>query len=323
MDKKGQEQISRILEKYIKGDCTPAEEKIIGEWYDQLELSAGDHLAAHPAFANEAEAYLRTRLSALPPEAPIRRMPLIRRAYIRWSAAAVLALILTASLYLYFTPVTKPVKAAAVSVVTTGAGQLKKIVLPDSSVVWLNKLSRLEWTGDLKDSIRLVKLAGEGFFRISPDAARPFIVEAGHTRTLVLGTEFNVEAYTEEREIKVALLTGKVQFSAGAGGAPALLQPGKMVTYRSDRRHYQVTEIGPEANAWTKGLTVFNEVPLSDAITRLAKRNGWELAWKRKDRPDSPVSAVFSRETPIQMLQGIAFTHHLKFTLQENILTIY
>lgn len=317
-----QKAFEELLHKYLRGECTPSEEKIVLEWYDQLTFLSGDHLAENTAFARRGEAYLRSRLPALSAPLPAKVVPLAKRMYLRWSAAAVLAIILTTSLYLFFSP-SRPHKPIAVSVITTNHDQLKKITLPDGSVVWLNRFSKLEWTGGFTGTVRLVKITGEALFRVNSDPNRPFIVQAGNTRTHVLGTVFNVEAYTNEQEIKVSLLNGRVQFSGGGTQPPVLLQPGKMVTYMQDSSYCKVTDVINDVSAWTKGFTVFNEVPLTEAITRLANRNGWEVVWKRKYRPANLVSAMFSKETPAQMLQGIAFTYHLKYTVKENRLTIY
>lgn len=302
-----------LLQRYLEGNCTWEEEKVIQDWYESLDLTAGKA----PALTAGQEAWLRERLPGL----PVKRTPVIRRAYVQWSAAAaVLVAMIIAAFYLRETG--KNARPLTASVFATNAREVKKLTLPDGTQVWLNQLSRLEWTGDSNDTVRLVKLNGEARFNVAPQVAKPFLVQAGATTTRVLGTEFNVEAYTEEQEVKVALLSGKVQFAAAGTPGAALLQPGRMVTSRKGHP-YSITDISNEVDAWTKGFTVFNEVPVAEAFARLANRNGWQLVWKRKDRPYEPVSAIFSRETPAQMLEGIAFTHHVKYSINNNVLTIY
>ncbi len=335
MDKRQQQLIENLLQRYLKGECTPEEEEIIREWYDGLELSSTDKLAEDPAFAIKAEHYLRSHLPGLPgpvlSKRSLVRSPVrspVKRIYLQWSAAAaILAAIITLSLYL--TPAKRYQPVKALTVMATGSSQQKRIVLPDSSVVWLNRSSKLEWTGNFDDSIRLVRLTGEALFDISRDGGKPFIVQAGNTSTRVLGTVFNMEAYANEQEIKVALLNGKVQF-LGPDKSGTLLSPGEMVTwhkkdtaYNKKDAAYNITPVTDEVAAWTKGFTVFNEVPLAEAIERLARQNNWQVIWRARDRPLQPVSALFSRETPGQILEGLAFTHHLKFTLQQDTVIIF
>ncbi|MBC9909380.1 FecR family protein [Chitinophaga varians] len=305
--------IDGLLQRYLDGQCTPEEEQVILHWYEDLDLTNG----ATSAVAANAEALLRNRL----PHLPAKRLPFLHRAYVRWSAAAALLAGMVISA-LYFIPSGRSTRKMSTSVFATHAKQLKKFTLPDGTQVWLNQLSRLEWTNDHNDSLRLVRLTGEAFFKVAANPAKPFLVQAGSTTTRVLGTDFNVEAYTNEAAVKVALLTGKVRLTETGTPGAVVLQPGKMVTSKKGQPSV-ITDISNEVDAWTKGFTVFNEVPLAEAFVRLANRNGWQLIWQRKDRPSAPVSAIFSRETPGQMVQGIAFTHHITYQLKNNILTIY
>ncbi|ASZ13684.1 FecR domain-containing protein [Chitinophaga pendula] len=310
-----QQFVNELLHRYLTGECTPAEQQIIQQWYDQLDLTAHDPQVQNKDLTETAFQRLRNQLPSLPKDATAKRLPIIRRRYIRWIAAAV---IIGLSV-VYLLPHLQTSKKAApttISIVNTDSRQLKHIQLPDGSSVWLNRLSRLEWATSTDDTVRLVKLSGEALFNIKPYADKPFVVQAGPTRTLVLGTEFNVEAYTGEQEIKVALLSGKVQLSTAGDISQTILQPGKLATWSVKNKSYKISTLPDDVSTWTKGYTVFNEVPLTSAINRLAKRYNWKVVWHRKNKPDIPVSAIFSKETPTQMLQGIAFTYHLTLTIQ-------
>lgn len=87
--------------------------------------------------------------------------------------------------------------------------------LPDSSIVYLNKHSKLSYPLAFDQYQRTVTLEGEAFFKVRRDELRPFVIIAGETRTEVLGTSFGLKAYKTDKEIEMVVATGKVAFSRG------------------------------------------------------------------------------------------------------------
>lgn len=90
----------------------------------------------------------------------------------------------------------------------TQAGQKKKIVLPDSSIIFLNGNSTLRVPSTFLQRDRVIALTGEGFFSIQPKANQPFYVIGRSFTTRVLGTAFNIDT---ELDKSVAVKEGKVQ----------------------------------------------------------------------------------------------------------------
>jgi len=88
-----------------------------------------------------------------------------------------------------------------------------ELLLPDGSSVFLNKNSELEYPKKFPKKQRKVFLKGEAFFKVSPNKEKPFIIESSRTRTKVLGTSFNLRAYSKEAKESISVLTGKVSFS--------------------------------------------------------------------------------------------------------------
>lgn len=101
-----------------------------------------------------------------------------------------------------------------------------KLLLPDSSTVWLNTGSTLEYTSNFSDN-REVSLNGEALFDIKKDEQHPFIVNASEMKVKVHGTRFDVKSYPGEDNISVTLFRGSV--SVAAGGQETYLHPGEIV----------------------------------------------------------------------------------------------
>ena len=89
-------------------------------------------------------------------------------------------------------------------------GALKFIYLPDSSMVFLNKNSKLSYSKNFNAQERIVYLEGESFFDVKRNPDQPFLVYAGMTKTRALGTSFNIKAYEQQERVEVTVASGKV-----------------------------------------------------------------------------------------------------------------
>lgn len=91
--------------------------------------------------------------------------------------------------------------------------QVIDMILSDGSHVWLNAGSSVTYPVAFIDASRKVRITGEAYFEVAPDAGKPFYVTKGDMELKVLGTHFNVNAYEDESDIKVTLLEGSVRVS--------------------------------------------------------------------------------------------------------------
>jgi transmembrane sensor len=82
---------------------------------------------------------------------------------------------------------------------------------------------------------RRVQLIGEGYFEVVTNASRPFIVESEGQELKVLGTKFNVEAYTDDSSVKSTLLEGKIAINAIASNKTLILTPGEQAVIVDDK----------------------------------------------------------------------------------------
>ncbi|WP_314510855.1 FecR family protein [Xanthocytophaga agilis] len=114
---------------------------------------------------------------------------------------------------------------------------VKEIRLPDGSQIWLNKYSTISYSSDFGRNNRRITLSGEGFFVIEKDKTKPFIIQAGGTETKVLGTSFDLKAYTDDKNIELTVVTGKVEFSDTKNDSQkAILLPKQKATFKKQER---------------------------------------------------------------------------------------
>ena len=160
----------------------------------------------------------------------------------------------------------------------TTVAQRQELTLADGTHAELNAQTAL--VIELKSDERRVRLAaGEAFFHVSKDPARPFFVETPTGSVRVTGTQFNVRT-DPLAGLEVTVLEGSVQVRPGAGASPQALSAGDQLV--SDRRHVAVQALSAsaldDALAWRRGQIVFNGTPLREALARFARYHGRNLS---------------------------------------------
>ncbi|TCC92489.1 FecR family protein [Pedobacter hiemivivus] len=159
---------------------------------------------------------------------------------------------------------------------TTRRGEKLKLLLPDSSVVYLNAMSKLSFPKRFEPGKkREIKLEGEAFFEVKHDTSRPFIVHSGTLQTRVLGTSFNINAYADNKTYSVSVRTGKVGVSeANKDGQKqlSLLLPGKHLVYNLASKKYTIMEQRTtDFNSWTTNRFIFKNETLGNILTSLKR----------------------------------------------------
>lgn len=127
-------------------------------------------------------------------------------------AASFLLILCFGSLSTYFLMKSHTQKGRDLVFVFAPQGGKAMTVLPDGTQVWLNAESNLSYNpSTYGDKTREVNLIGEGFFKVTSNAKKPFIVKAKNLNIKAVGTEFNVKAYPEEKTVETTLVKGIVK----------------------------------------------------------------------------------------------------------------
>ncbi len=165
---------------------------------------------------------------------------------------------------------------------TTPRGKSIKILLDDSTEVWLNAESRLTYPSRFTDSTRTVHLKGEAYFKVAHNPQRPFIVKHHTTTTRALGTEFNVRAYADDIK-HVTLIEGKVLVKDTLSLQQEILLPGEDAEYDSSTSITK-KEVNPrEFTAWTEDLFYFEQTNLLSLMQILGRWYNTTIIFKDED----------------------------------------
>lgn len=149
-------------------------------------------------------------------------------------------------------------------------GVALRVVLPDSSLVWLNSGSSIGVWASYSQRARGVELQGEGYFDVRHDDNNPFYVTAKDVTVKVLGTTFNLSAYEGDKEVKATLIEGKVDVSAARNSL--ILQPGQQAVVNDDASIRLHTDVNINLiMAWKDGFFRFRDEPIANILHELQK----------------------------------------------------
>lgn len=157
--------------------------------------------------------------------------------------------------------------------VTTPKGQISKCVLADGTQIWLNAGTTIKYDPSLKGNFREVKLDGEAYFKVSKNKHKPFVVTTKYAQIKVLGTIFNLKAYSGDNKVETTLEEGSVEFSMnGSSAKPVELKPGEQIVFNSTENKLTMGKVETYLHtAWKDGKYVFKDADLRTIIAELER----------------------------------------------------
>src|SRR5690606_23183598 len=178
----------------------------------------------------------------------------------------------------------------------TLVGEIREQVLPDGSVISLNTNTRVSVS--YREDARLVHLsAGEAYFEVAHDPARPFWVYAGNYAVRAVGTAFSV--HSGEQGLDVIVTDGRIEVSAfeqdGAERAainlervldtvrPVPLDKGQkgLFSVAAEGEHKRISEVDAShldrSLSWREGMLIFNSDPLARVVEELSRYTSLRL----------------------------------------------
>ena len=200
-------------------------------------------------------------------------------------AAVLLPLLLFAgiSIWVYDHNDADKQQIVAVRNVTVQPNENKTIILDDGTEVMLNEGSEFSYNN------RECTLKGEGYFKVAK-ADKPFVVRTENIDVTVLGTEFNLCAYSERNLATVTLYSGSV--SLDCDGSSYKLEPGKIFTYDNENGQTGIKSIAEDSKPlWMKNESGSRVYPLGEILQAIEER--YNVTIVNKQIPDQSQSYTF------------------------------
>lgn len=183
------------------------------------------------------------------------------------------------------------------------AGAENKFVLPDNSEIWLKQGSELKYEKEFKGSARNVSLNGEGFFEVTKDPNKPFIVLTGNTTTKVLGTSFNLKNDLKTKQTELVLLSGKVEFLSN--NDKQILVPGDKVVAMSNGKLVKSINKNLNFSSWKSGILKFEKTPIHQVIKDIELHYNKKITIKNQEFANCTLTTIFDNEPFDNVMQTL------------------
>jgi len=322
---------SELIEKYIKGECTKEElEKvlpILENSHHDLNIRSILHQKweEENKHCDKEDVNLTTVLNNIHHLINLeeghwrnkdRGFRIIYRTFIR-IAAILFVPLLIAGIWYYISSQSPYLGTDAWITINSPLGSRIKTTLPDSTVVWQNGGSTIQYPRDYTKRNRQVKMDGEAFFEVTSDKLHPFYVVSNDLRIKVTGTMFNVSSYPDDNYTSVVLAEGKV-FVEKTGFSYELDSGNEFCFFKNTGRS-TVKQVDVEKlTSWKDGKLIFRNDPLSEVAKRLSRWYNVEIELKDDTGAllNHPFTMTIEYETLPQVLNYLTKAAPLKYTLE-------
>lgn len=269
-------QLSKLLENYINGNCTPEEVSMLNHWYDQYQDSPNfvqdlseenQKLLKNKIFLSIVASTDQTDNPDLP-EIPT---PKIGIWWLKYAAAILLIVSVTFFFLNKSLLWNKKEQLSSQQIhLVNKTGFIIKKILPDQSVVYLNPQASLTYPVEFKKASREVIMEGECFFEITKNPNQPFIINSNHIITKVWGTSFRISDSKDGSSANVIVVTGKVSVSKKGANRKSddevFLLPKESIVFKGNKNL-----LYKEKHADMSSVAIWNHVDLSFSDKNLSE----------------------------------------------------
>lgn len=198
-------------------------------------------------------------------------------------------------------------------------GSVSELILPDSTVIFLNSGSRIRYTLESENKMREVFLEGEAWFDVEQNKKRPFLVHTPIYNVEVTGTQFNVKAYPEEKRVITTLEEGEVRLHSSDNVKLAdvvTLKPGEQAAFSVESNELAINNVNPKYyTSWRDNQLIFMNMNLQELIVILERKFGVDIEVKDESILDYHCDGTFKNETIIDVLRIIQTTLPVKYEI--------
>lgn len=229
--------------------------------------------------------------------------------------AAVVAITLVGSYFYYESVLDKDLMA--MQTISVPAGQRISFTMTDGTNVWLNARTSLTYPVKFGKKNRQVILDGEAYFDVAKDKTKPFVVKTEKYNVEVLGTKFDVDAYSETGEFETTLMSGSVKIASLDDPSEELMLKPDNKVYLQDGK-LQVTPVSDyNPYRWKEGLICFKDATFLSIMKDFEKYYGLNILVKNKEVRKFFYTGKFRQTDGIDYALRV-LQRDIKFTYQRD-----
>jgi ferric-dicitrate binding protein FerR (iron transport regulator) len=357
---------NELIIKFLSGNASAEEIELLSTWVNDSKENREEFIKMKTAWMVSAQSVPKIETHALKSLSTINRkldfhentpkQPYFNVRRLFKIAAAFIIVCLLSSLTTYFVMNgrrTDNLGYKGLVFFSAPKGSKAMTILPDGTQVWLNAGSDLCYDiNTYGKKTREVTLIGQGFFKVIPNAQKPFVVSAKNLKIKALGTEFDVKAYPEEDIVETTLVKGKVNVEGKDKNKHSFtitMKPKQKVTYYTGQaeietsmlndpskinvdklNHIKLSSVPPDApekpqikdiektdlyTSWKDDRWVFEGVELGDLAVLLERRFNVSIEFNTDELKHYKFTGIFRQETLEQILKVLKLTAPLSYSV--------
>ena len=263
-------------------------------------------------------------------------------------AAISTAIIFTAGAIFYSILAKKSIAAnktiPPASEISTRYGSRTDIVLPDGTKVWLNAGSKLTYDKTFGETVRNVKLTGEAYFDVVHNSDKPFVIHTTAMDIKVLGTEFNVKSYPDERTAEASLIRGSIEVTLNDIRAEKIvMKPNEKLVVSNEEQEADtvIRQVKKQANhdtpifslehlnyfsldstiletSWVNNRLIFEDESFEEVATRMSRWYGVEFEFGNDDIRKLRFTGNFKNESVVDALKAMQITADFSYRISSE-----
>jgi transmembrane sensor len=233
------------------------------------------------------------------------------------------------------------------SEISTRYGSKTNIVLPDGSKVWLNAGSKITYDKDFGETSRNLQLTGEAYFDVVHNSSRPFVIHTKAMDIKVLGTEFNVKSYPDEKTTETSLIRGSIEVTLNERKADRIiLKPNEKLVVSNEQVN-DTAAVAKKAKAaiqkplislstlkyfsldstiletsWVQNRLVFENESFEEIALRMRRWYGVQFYFADEEIKSLRFTGNFKDETMEDALKAMQITADFVYRISDKTVTI-
>lgn len=313
--------LQRIFQRYTQDKVTDAEKELIHQWYESYDRQPLEHISAREEKAIKDSIWLKLNNSLLAAgDMPVRPVVYMRTTWLKYATAAVVTGACLTGTYWLATRKSAPQYTA----IAAGAGQHKKIDLPDGSAIMLGANSQVNVPDNFNRKIREIQMPyGEVFYDVAKDNSRPFIIHSGPLTVKVLGTSFHIRLLKGLSEQEVLVKSGSVQVSSG-DKIFGILTRGSRLLYDTVNGRFAIQYHKERmAEQVEQGWLVFENTSFSTFTAIMQSHYNIQIEDPDKKLSEAHFTAAFPPSASLKDIMAVlAGIHNVTYRIEGNKLFI-
>ena len=322
------EMTDKILKDYLLGKLTPKEAELLDRWlretpentrkwfdYENMYLAGKPNSFGVEAVLQERESDLANRLRSYGKAHRRRRVFRI----FRYAALFLLLAALGGGTFVALRP------RQSLVCITAPANSVKRIMLPDSTIVWLNKQASIRYPERFLSEKRVVGLSGEALFEVRKDPRRPFIVSSEAISVRVLGTTFNINTDCKGRTEEVSLIEGSLEVTGNHDEGKIIIRPNQKAILDKKTHFLEVkNEYAPLEAIWHNDLIPFKNMRMEEISAILEKLYKVEITLAAGiDTHQTYTGSIQKGDDVDTVLDRLAYAIPFRFERKGNKVTLF